>query len=78
MKTIKKTLRIPKNRELKIKLPDTFNIDQKVTILIEEDESEDYKKKIDLMKQSVNDAAFQKDLKEISDDFDPIDYETIK
>lgn len=78
MNTLKKTLRIPKNRELKIKLPDSFEIDHKVIILIEEDLSAEYKKKIELMKKSINDPVFQKDMKEISSDFDPIDFETIK
>jgi len=78
MNILKKTLRIPEDRELKIKVPDTFHVDQKVTILIKEDESDEYKKKIELMKKSVHDEAFQKDMKEVSDDFDPIDSESLK
>lgn len=77
MNILKKTLRIPKNRELKIKIPKTFDVDQKVTILIEEDKTDNYKKKIEIMKKSLNDEAFQKDMKEVSDDFDAIDSESL-
>ncbi|MEO8209634.1 MAG: hypothetical protein ABI840_03650 [bacterium] len=77
MNTLKKTLRIPKDRELKIKLPESFDINKKVVIMIEEEVSDDYKKKMELMKKSVNDPLFQQDMKEISDDFNPIDFETI-
>ena len=77
MNILKKTLRIPKNRELKIKIPKTFDVDQKVTILIEEDKTDNYKKKIEIMKKSLNDEAFQKDMKEVSDYFDAIDSESL-
>lgn len=78
MNTLKKTLRIPKSRELKIKLPESFEVNQKVFISIEEDISEEYKKKTALMRKSINDPLFQNDMKEISDDFDEIDFETLK
>jgi len=79
MNTLKKTLRIPKDRELKIKLPESFDINKKVVIMIEEEEekSEDYKKKLKLMKKSVEDPLFQQDMKEISDDFNAIEFENI-
>jgi hypothetical protein len=77
MNTLKKTLRIPKNRELKIQLPESFDVDKIVVVLIEEELPEDYKKKIELMKKSVDDPLFKQDMKEISDDYNPIDFETI-
>ncbi len=78
MNTLKKTLKIPKDREIKIKLPDTFGVDKKIVVMIEEEVSEDYKKKIELLKKSVEDPLFQQDMKEIMDDFNSIDFETIK
>ena len=77
MNTLKKTLRIPKDRELKIKLPESFDINKKVVIIIEEEESENYKKKLELMKKAVDDPLFQQDMSEITDDFNAIDFENI-
>lgn len=45
MNTLKKTYRIPKDRELKIKLPESFEVDKKVIVSIEEDHSDEYKRK---------------------------------
>jgi hypothetical protein len=42
---IKKTLRIPKDREIKIKLPKSFKVDKKGIVSIGEDLSAEYKKK---------------------------------
>ncbi len=77
MSTLKKTLRIPKDRELKIKLPDSFDINKKVIVSIEEEESEEYKKNIQLMKKAAKDPLYLKDMKEVMDDFKEIDFETL-
>ena len=75
MNTLKKTYRIPKDRELKIKLPESFEVDKKVIVSIEEDHSEEYKKKIELMKKAAADPLFQEDVKKVMDDFSKIDFE---
>ncbi|MDQ3021569.1 MAG: hypothetical protein M3R36_13525 [Bacteroidota bacterium] len=78
MNTLKKTLRIPKDRELKIRLPDTFEIDKEVTVVIEQQISGDHKNKIELMKKAAKDPLFLQDVEEIMEDFKHVDFETLK
>ena len=78
MNTLKKTYRIPKDRELKIKLPVSFEVDKKVIVAEEKDISAKYKKKVELMKKAASDPLFQEDVKIVMDDFSNIDFESLK
>ena len=74
MEAIKKTIRIPKNHEITIKIPDHIPENQlaEVILLFKEDSSSD---KIAELKEAVKDKLFISDLKEISEDFEIVDLE---
>lgn len=76
MEALKQTLKIPKDHELKIKIP--LNIPENETvevILIIENRQAKFKHKINEMKKAVNDERFMEDLKEVSKDFEAVDSE---
>jgi len=77
MNTLKKTLRIPKDRELRIKLPESFEIDKNVVITVKEEEKNEFEEKINSIKEAVNDKLYMEDLKDVMDDFKYIDSENI-
>ncbi len=76
MEALKQTLKIPKDHELKIKIP--LNIPENETvevILIIENRQAKFKHKINEMKKAVNDERFIEDLREVSKDFEAVDSE---
>ncbi|GFO95837.1 hypothetical protein ig2599ANME_0018 [groundwater metagenome] len=76
MEALKQTLKIPKDHELKIKIP--LNIPENETvevILIIENRQAKFKHKINEMKKAVNDERFMEDLREVSKDFEAVDSE---
>lgn len=77
MNTLKKTLRIPKDRELRIKLPESFDINRKVVIVINEEGTNDFEERINSIKEAVNDKLFMEDLNEVMDDYKFIDSENL-
>ncbi len=77
MEAIKRIMKIPKNHEVKIKVPDYLLENETVeVILIVRKKSDDFEKKINELKNAMNDDLFLKDLNDISRDFDAIDLET--
>jgi hypothetical protein len=77
MDAIKQIVKIPKNHEIKIKIPDYLSENETIeVILIVRKKSGDFKKKISKLKDAMNDDLFLKDLNDISGDFDAIDLET--
>ncbi len=76
MEALKQIKRIPKNHELKIKIPQNIPENQTVeVILIIKKQQKDFKQKINELKYAEKDEIFQEDLKEISKDFESIDSE---
>ncbi|MDW7726523.1 MAG: hypothetical protein SCH70_05320 [Candidatus Methanoperedens sp.] len=76
MEALKHTLKIPKNHELKIKIP--LNIPENETvevILIIENRQEKFRHKINEMKKAVKDERFMEDLRNVSKDFEAVDSE---
>lgn len=76
MEAIKQVMRIPKNHEVRIKVPQHVPENELVEIiLIIRKKTEDYKQKIDELKEAMNDRLFLNDLKEVSEEFETIDIE---
>lgn len=76
MEAIKQVMRIPKNHEVRIKVPQYVPENEFVEIiLIIRKKTEDYKQKIDKLKEAMNDKHFLSDLKEVSEAFETIDIE---
>ncbi|MCC7573369.1 MAG: hypothetical protein KO464_08265 [Candidatus Methanofastidiosum sp.] len=74
METIRQTLKVPKNRELKIKIPDYVNENDSVEAIVIIG-LEDQKKKIKELKKAMNDKLFLEDLNQIRNDFEGVDLE---
>lgn len=76
MQILKKEVIIPKNHEIRIKIPDNFSENENVeVIVIKPDKGISYQDKISLLKSAMTDKAYLNDLKEINDDFASIDQE---
>lgn len=76
MEALKQTLKIPKDHELKIKIPQNIPENETVeVILIIENRLEKFRYKIDEMKKAVKDERFMGDLREVSKDFEAVDLE---
>ena len=74
--TLKHIYEISNNNQLIITLPDTFK--NKKRVLVTVDDLIDSKTlKMELLKQASNDPLFLSDIKEINDDFNHIDSETL-
>jgi len=76
MEAIKQIVKIPKNHEIKIKVPPHIAEDEIVeVILIIKKSPDNFKQKIDELKEAMNDVHFLNDLREISEDFKAVDLE---
>ena len=76
MVVIKKQVKVPKNREIIVKIPENIPLNQSVEIQIStKEDSKKRREKIEMLKESVNDPIFQEDMKEVADDFKYIDAE---
>lgn len=76
MEALKQTLKIPKDHELKIKIPMSIPENETVeVILIIENRQEKFRHKINEMKNAIRDERFMGDLKEVSKDFEAVDSE---
>lgn len=76
MEAVKQILRIPRNHELKIKVPKDFPENETVeVILIMNKRQDSFKQKIQELKEAVKDNRFMNDLREVSDDFNTVDSE---
>ena len=74
METIRQTLKVPKNHEVKIKIPDYVNENDSVEAIVIIG-LEDQKKKIEELKKAMNDKLFLEDLNQIRNDFEGVDLE---
>ena len=76
MEALKQTLKIPKDHELKIKIPQNIPENETVeVILIIENRQEKFRHKINEMKKAVKDERFMEDLRNVSKDFEAVDSE---
>ena len=76
MEAVKQILRIPRNHELRIKVPKDFPENETVeVILIMNKRQGSFKQKIQELKEAVKDNRFMNDLREVSDDFNIVDSE---
>jgi hypothetical protein len=74
------TLRIiceVKNNQVSLTLPADFSHDGKVTVIVN-DQIDNKTKKLDLLKAASVDPIFLADIKEIHDDFDIIDSDSLE
>ena len=73
MEAVKQILRIPKNHELKIKVPQDFPENETVEIiLILKKRPDNFNQKIQELKKAVKDNRFMNDLREVSADFNTV------
>jgi mannitol/fructose-specific phosphotransferase system IIA component (Ntr-type) len=76
LEAVKQILRIPRNHELRIKVPKDFPENETVeVILIMNKRQDSFKQKIQELKEAVKDNRFMNDLREVSDDFNIVDSE---
>lgn len=76
MEALKQIVRIPRNHELKIKVPQNIPENETVeVILIIKKKQEDFNQKINELRNAVKDDLFMGDIKEISKDFGAVDSE---
>lgn len=76
MRAIRKTVKIPEDREIRVKLPPEVNVNDHVEVIILiKKTSTTHQKKIDLIKEAVTDKLFLEDLRYIAEDFQIIDSE---
>lgn len=76
MEAAKHFLKIPKNHEVKIKIPQSMPENEIVeVILILQKKRENYEQKISAIKEAAKDPLYLDDIREVSDDFKDIDAE---
>ncbi len=76
MEAVKQIIKIPKNHEIKIKVPREFHENETVeVILIMKKRQDSVRERIREVKNAAKDNLFLEDLEEISDDFRSIDIE---
>ncbi len=79
MEVIKQIVRIPKNHEIKVKVPQEVPENEAVeVILIIKKRPDSFKEKIQELKKAAKDELFLEDLKEISEDFKSVDLEGLE
>lgn len=76
MESIKQFLRVPRNHELRIKVPSNIPVNETVeVILVINDKQNNFKQKINALKSAVRDNLFIEDMGNVSKDFENIDSE---
>lgn len=65
-----------KNNQVIVTLPPDFSNKKQVTVVID-DQVDSRAQKLEQLKEASNDPLFLEDIKEIRQDFDSIDYETL-
>ena len=76
MEAVKQIIKIPKNHEIKIKVPREFPENETVeVILIMKKRQDSFRERIRELKIAAKDNLFLEDLEEISEDFRSIDIE---
>ena len=75
MEAIKQIIRTPKNHEVRIKIPQYVPENDLVEIiLILRKKPNDFERKINELKTAMNDELFLSDLREVSEEFEKIDF----
>lgn len=76
MEAVKQIVRIPKDHEIRIKVPKDIPENETIeVILIMKNRQDSFKQKIRELKNAAKDKLFLEDMKEISDDFSSVDLE---
>ncbi len=76
MEAIKQIVRVPKNHEIRIKIPDHVPENDPVEVIIFfHKKTEDYHNKINELKNATQDSLFLSDLREASEDLKYVDLE---
>ena len=76
MEAIKQIVRIPKDHEIRIKIPSYIPENEVVEVILIIKKSQDtFKQKISELKEAMKDDRFLDDLREISEDFKAVDLE---
>ena len=78
MEAIKQMVKIPKNHEIRIKVPAHIpenELAEVILILNLNRKKMDYKEKIEELKKAVDDELFMADMDEVSRDFEHVDME---
>lgn len=75
MGALKQIVRIPKNHEIKIKVPEELPENEMVEVILITKKQESFKDKIRELKKAAKDNLFLEDPKEISEDFKIVDLE---
>ncbi|MCZ7394145.1 MAG: hypothetical protein ABOK23_11700 [Candidatus Methanoperedens sp.] len=76
MEAVKQIVRIPKDHEIRIKVPKDIPENETIeVILIMKNRQDSFKQKIRELKNATKDKLFLEDMKEISDDFNSVDLE---
>ena len=76
MEAIKQIVRVPKDREVRIKIPQEIpeNVIAEVILIIRE-KPDSFKQKISELKEAMKDDLFLDDLRAIAKDFKTVDFE---
>ncbi len=78
MEAVKQIVKIPKDHEIRIKVPKNIPENETIeVILIMKNRNDSFKQKIRELKNSTKDKLFLEDMKEISEDFRTVDLEGI-
>ena len=76
MEAIKRVIKISKNHEIRIKVPEYVPENESVeVILILRKKPEAFKRKIKELKEAIKDSPFLEDLGKVSEDFKTVDLE---
>lgn len=77
MEAIKQIIRIPKNHEIKIKVPQNIPTNEiaEIVLLVKKKRETLFKIKINELKKSKSDKSFLEDINNVLDDFKVVDLE---
>lgn len=79
MEAVRQIVKIPKDHEIKIKVPKYVPENEMIeVILIYKQKQDTFKQKIQEMKKAAKDSLFLADMKEISEDFRTVDLEELR
>ena len=74
--TIRKVVKVPKNREIKIRVPDGIPVNSSIELQVSiRGKGDGLDKKIQLIKESLDDKLFLEDIQEVTTDFNNVDSE---
>ena len=77
MESFKKKFIVPESRKIMFDLPSNIPTDSEIEVVILYKNKNLKNKKINELRESINDSVFQADIKNISEDFSIVDNENI-